>query len=75
MPWLRQLESVVLCYYDYPSNTSHLIPLTDLPRAEVLLERGSLGDLVTRRVLEQHLTPNFDEDQKRKAQAWLESLT
>ncbi|PZN74101.1 MAG: hypothetical protein DM484_21745 [Candidatus Methylumidiphilus alinenensis] len=71
----EQLESVVLCYYDYPSNTSHLIPLTDLPRAEVLLERGSLGDLVTRRVLEQHLTPNFDEDQKRKAQAWLESLT
>lgn len=70
----EQLESVVLCYHDNEQNTSKLTPLLDLPRADVLLERGRLGDLVTRRVIEQHLAPDFDEEQKRKAKAWLESL-
>ncbi len=70
-----QLKSVVLCYYDNESNTSRLTPLIDLPRADILLERGSLGDLVTGHLLEQHLMPEFDEEQKRKALEWLESLT
>lgn len=70
----EQMASVVLCYHDPQLNASKLTPLLDLPRADVLLERGRLGDLVTRRVLEQHLMPDFDEEQKRKAKAWLESL-
>jgi hypothetical protein len=40
----------------------------------VLLERGHLGDLVTRRILEQHLLPSFEETAKEEAKAWLQSL-
>ncbi len=70
----EQLEGVVLCFWDKAKKTSQLVPLLELPRADVLLERGHLGDLVTRRVLEQHLMPGFEESQKAKAQEWLDSL-
>lgn len=70
----EQLEGVVLCFWDRARKASRLIPLLELPRADVLLERGQLGDLVTRRVLEQHLVAGFEEDQKAKAQEWLDSL-
>jgi predicted ATPase len=70
----EQLEGVVLCFWDRASKSSRLVPLLELPRADILLERGHLGDLVTRRVLEQHLMPGFEETQKAKAQEWLDSL-
>lgn len=70
----EQLEGVVLCFWDRAKKSSRLVPLLELPRADVLLERGHLGDLVTRRVLEQHLMPGFEESQKAKAQEWLDSL-
>ncbi|WP_309896577.1 ATP-binding protein [Archangium sp.] len=70
----EQLEGVVLCFWDRAKKSSRLVPLLELPRADVLLERGHLGDLVTRRVLEQHLMPGFEESQKAKAQDWLNSL-
>ncbi|WP_158502010.1 AAA family ATPase [Vitiosangium sp. GDMCC 1.1324] len=70
----EQLEGVVLCFWDRAKKASRLVPLLELPRADVLLERGHLGDLVTRRVLEQHLMPGFEESQKAKAQEWLDSL-
>jgi len=59
-----QLQSVVLCYLDTESHASKLIPLTELPRVESLLEQGRLGDLVTRRVVEKYLLPNFEEIQR-----------
>lgn len=71
---MEQMQSVVVCYHDPETNSSKLTPLLDLPRADVLLERGRLGDLVTRRVLEQHLMPGFEEEQKRKALELLESI-
>ncbi len=70
----EQLEGVVLCFWDRAKKASRLVPLLELPRADVLLERGHLGDLVTRRVLEQHLMPGFEESQKARAQEWLDSL-
>lgn len=70
----EQRTSVVLCHYDLRTKGSRLTPLTELPRADVLLERGHLGDLVTHQVVEQYLSPDFDEEQRRKAKAWLESL-
>ncbi|HYO70659.1 MAG TPA: ATP-binding protein [Archangium sp.] len=70
----EQLEGVVLCFWDRAQKASRLVPLLELPRADVLLERGHLGDLVTRRVLEQHMMPGFEENQKAKAQEWLDSL-
>jgi|CXWL01.1.fsa_nt_gi ABC-type branched-subunit amino acid transport system ATPase component len=70
----EQLKAVVLCYLDDASRTSKLIRLTELPRVESLMEQGRLGDLVTRRVLEKYLLPDFEENQKSKTKAWLESL-
>ncbi|MFA7242609.1 MAG: ATP-binding protein [Sulfuricellaceae bacterium] len=71
----EQLKSVVICYRDHPAKTSRLIPFLGLPRSDVLMEQGRLGDLVTRQVLEKHLLPGFEKDQHSKAKAWLESLT
>lgn len=69
-----QLEGVVLCFWDKATHASRLVRLLELPRADVLLERGHLGDLVTRRILEQHLLPGFEDAQRQKAQEWLDSL-
>lgn len=70
----EQLKAVVMCYLDAESHASKLMPLSELPRVESLLEQGRLGDLVTRRVVERYLMPNFEEAQKNKAKEWLESL-
>ena len=70
----EKLKAVVLCYRDSESHASKLMPLSELPRVESLLEQGRLGDLVTRRVLEKYLLPNFEEIKKSKALEWLESL-
>lgn len=70
-----QLKAVVLCYLDSESHASKLMLLSELPRVESLLEQGRLGDLVTRRVVEKYLLPNFEEIQRNKANAWLESLS
>lgn len=69
-----QLKAVVLCYLDSESHASKLMPLSELPRVESLLEQGRLGDLVTRRVVEKYLLPNFEEMQRKKTRKWLESL-
>ncbi|MFY9260907.1 MAG: ATP-binding protein [Gallionella sp.] len=70
----EQLQSVVLCYWDVESRSSKFMPLLELPRVESLLEQGRLGDLVTRRVVEKHLLPDFEENQQHKIAQWLESL-
>jgi hypothetical protein len=70
----EQLAGVVLCFWDKKQKASRLLPLLELPRADVLLERGHLGDLVTRRILEQHLAPGFEEHQKQAATDWLKAL-
>jgi hypothetical protein len=36
-----------------------------------LLSRGQLGDLVTRQIIDTYLAPNFEQDRKEKALAWL----
>ncbi len=70
----EQLSGVVVAYWNEEQKASQLIRLLDLPRADVLLERGHLGDLVTRRIIEQHLMPGFEEKQQEEARAWLKSL-
>lgn len=67
-----QIASVVLCYYDHEKKTSALTPIRDLPMAESMLERGRLGDLLTRQILEKHVQPNFEDQHKEKGLAWLE---
>lgn len=70
----EQLDGVVLCAWDNAQQTFKLVRLHDLPRCDELLEQGRLGDLVTRRVIEQYLAPNFEEERKAGALAWLEDL-
>lgn len=70
----EQLKGVVVAHWDKQQKASRLTRLLDIPRADVLLERGHLGDLVTRRIIEQHLMPGFEEKQQEEARAWLKSL-
>jgi len=70
----EQLKGVVVAHWDAEQKASRLTRLLDVPRAEVLLERGTLGNLVTRRILEQHLMPGFEQKQQEEALAWLKSL-
>lgn len=63
---------MVICHYDYNEQADKLTALSDIPGSDVLLQKGSLGDLVTRNVLESYLMPNFAEEQQRKTQEWLD---
>ncbi|MDD1607697.1 MAG: ATP-binding protein, partial [Methylococcaceae bacterium] len=68
----EQLDCVVVCHYDPIEKADKLPALPDIPYSDVLLQKGSLGDLVTRNVLESYLMPNFEAEQQRKAQEWLD---
>lgn len=68
----EQLDCVVVCHYDPIEKADKLTALPDIPDSDILLQKGSLGDLVTRNVLESYLMPNFAEEQKQKAQEWLD---
>lgn len=70
----KQLEGVVLCTWSKAIEAADLIELVKLPRSEELLERGTLGDLVSRRILEQHLAPGFEEQHQKKVAEWVEGL-
>ena len=71
----EQLDGVVVCTWDDENESASLVRLDELPRYDEFLERGRLGDLVTRRVIDQYLAPEFEEQQKQKSLAWLESLS
>jgi predicted ATPase len=70
----KQLEGVVLCFWDKTLEASRLLKLSEIPRSDELLERGSLGDLVTRRVLDRYLAPDFEAKRKQRALTWLENM-
>ena len=57
----EQMKGVVLCTWSQTKEAADLVELTDLPRFDELLERGQLGDLVSRRVVEQYLAPEFED--------------
>ena len=69
-----QLAGVVFCMWNSEIKSFDLVDFNNLPRFYELLERGRLGDLVTRRIIEQHMVPRFEEDKKDKALKWLGSL-
>jgi len=67
----EQLECVVVCHYDKQSQSAKLTPFFELPRVGVLLQKGKLGGLVTRNVIERYLDPDSAQERKKLA---LESL-
>lgn len=70
----EQLDGVVLCAWISEQQAFKLVRLSDLPRYDELLERGRLGDLITRRVIDQYLAPGLEKARREKALAWLQKL-
>lgn len=70
----EQLECVVVCHYDKQSESAKLTPFFELPNVYELMERGKLGSLVVKNIIEQHLDPEFEVERKRIALEWLESM-
>ena len=66
-----QLPNVQVCHWNAARHAAKLTPLSELPRVDELLERGRLGDLVTRRVLESYLLPVSDAERQEQAKKWL----
>jgi len=71
---IKQLDGVVLCHWNAATHASDLLRLSELPHHDELLSRGQLGDLVTRQVIDSYLAPNFEQDRKEKALAWLSNF-
>jgi hypothetical protein len=71
---MMELESVLLVVYNKDKNTARLVRLGELPGCVELIEQGRLGDLVTRRVYEQHLKPNYEKDRQVDIDNWLDKL-
>jgi predicted ATPase len=61
----EQLDSVILTVHDHETHNAKLLPLRELPGYIDFIEQGRLGDLVTQRVYEKHLVPDYE---KRRAE-------
>jgi len=70
----EQLQSVVVCVVEPRGKQAKLLSLTSLPDVDLLLESGSLGNLITRRTLEKYLLPGFSDEKRKIAESWLEAL-
>ena len=70
----EQMKGVVLCTWNEEKQAADLVELDSLPRSDELLERGQLGDLVSRRVIEQYLAPGFEEQHRQKMLKWVVAL-
>ena len=69
-----QLAGVLVCYWMRTEGVAAVTPLMDLPRVDELLERGRLGDLVTRRIVETYLQPVSEAERAAQVKAWLLGL-
>lgn len=69
-----ELEGVAICHWSEESQAYRLTALNDVPRSLELMERGRLGDLVTRRIVDRYLAPGFEEARRAEVAKWLEAL-
>jgi predicted ATPase len=69
------LGDVVFCYRDTSMGDSRLIRLGDLDEFPGLISQGSLGQLVTKGVVDRFIkSPHTPEDRKQRSIAWLKRL-
>jgi predicted ATPase len=69
------LGDVVFCYRDPSMGDSRLIRLGDLDEFPGLISQGSLGQLVTKGVVDRFIkSPHTPEDRKQRSIAWLKRL-
>jgi predicted ATPase len=69
------LDAVVFCYRDSAEGDSRLVRIVDLDRAPSLLAQGSLGDLVTRGVLDRFVKDRPSaEEERRRHRVWRKEL-
>ena len=69
------LADVVFCYRDPQQGDSRLVRLGDLDDYVGLVVQGSLGDLVTRGIVERFVKhPKTKEEKKKQALDWLEQM-
>ena len=71
----EQQQNVVLAFRSKEDYCSRLLPLTQVARYDELLERGQLGDLITRRIVDQHLDPDFENKRNEAMRRWLAGLS
>lgn len=69
-----QLNSVMLVVAGGGGGSARLVRLNDLPGYVDFVERGRLGDLVTRRVYEQHLAAGYEAGRKAEIEKWVNNL-
>jgi hypothetical protein len=70
----EQLNAVLLVVSGGEGSGSRLVRLHELPGYVEFIEQGRLGDLVTRRVYEQHLRPDYEEGRKAEIESWVNNL-
>nr|WP_312176962.1 ATP-binding protein [Moraxella sp. CTOTU46934] len=69
------LADVIFCYRDPQQGDSRLVRLGDLDDYVGLVVQGSLGDLVTRGIIESFVKhPKTKEEKKRQALDWLKQM-
>jgi predicted ATPase len=70
----EQLSSVLLVLRTGKQLESQLIPLPELPGYIEFIEKGRLGDLITKRIYEQHLSGRYEEERKEIIEDWVNNL-
>ena len=70
----EQYGSVLFVVHDAGQKFARLLPLTELPGYIEFMEKGRLGDLVTRRIYERHLQPDYEGERKKEMEQWLQTL-
>ncbi len=69
------VPKVVFCYRDPKSGSSQLVRMEDLPDYPELIAQGSLGDLLTRGLIDRFVKQqDKGEEKKLKALEWLETI-
>lgn len=70
-----QLKNVWICHRDGARKSSKVTRLADLDVLMTMGLTGSLGDFVTRGVLENRLAASYGEDREKAMRQWIESVS